>query len=272
MKFFITFHRSIFDKKIYNEVVSFQRREILIFFVNLIFFFTFITSIANTLHLFIGKNNIPSMIAEVFKGISIKDGKLYSSRENPYVPPSYALTPILNKIFGLPELLNHEAESLIVIDTSLLESTSLKIPTIVLSKEKITIFLKKNIAMDFFYNNLGVKNLIFSKEEINNFLKNNIMIIFLLYFFSVLFNYLAVISFCVWILAFSAFVFRIDRNKKIKDYLKIAIFAVSPVPVGATLFAIAGVKKDWMWHILILFSTIIMFRGVGEQKEFLEER
>ncbi|MCX7726387.1 MAG: DUF1189 family protein [Chitinispirillaceae bacterium] len=271
MNFFITLHRSVFDKKLYDEINSFRRREILFFFLNLLFFFTFITAIANTLHLFVGKDNISSMVAEVFNGISIRDGKLYSSAETPYVPPSYMIAPILNKIFGLPEILNDEAESLIVVDTALTELTHVKVPAIILSRDKISVFLQKKISIDFFYNNLGVKNLIFSKEEIHNLLKRNIVTIFLLYFFSVLVNYGAILSFCVWILAFSAFVFRINRRKKIKEYLKIAILAVSPVPIGATLFAIAGVKKDWMWHVLILVSTIIMFRAVGEQKEVSEE-
>ncbi len=254
----------MFEPRFYLEVPAMRPRKILNFLLLLVLFFSFLSSIAATWFLIGGKRNVAGLIATAFEGMEIRDGVLHPRSGQPYVPPPYLITPIMNQLLGLPAMFNHQADSLVVVDTSSTSGIPLRIPAILLKARNIVVVLAEETVMEFPYENvmLGTRDLVFTEERISAFLKKHAVTIFLGYFISAVVHEAALFFFSIFFLAFAAFIFRLDRSRTLKECVKTASFAISPIAIGNTLIAFSGVKVEWTWHILIFLSTIVMFRAI----------
>jgi hypothetical protein len=220
-------------------------------------------AIADTWYLMYGKRSLPTTLPAAFPGLEIRDGVLFP-HQSPYIPPSYLISPVLNQLIKLPVLLNHEADSLIVVDTAEIATIAIKIPMALLKSRKMVVHLNDKTTMEFPYelDLFGTRNIKFTSDELLKHLKQYIFGIFMGYFFSAVFHDSIVFLFSIFFLALAAFVFRMDRERLFKEYLKVAVFSISPLIVGGVLAAFSGVKFEWLWHVLIFLSVIVMFRAI----------
>lgn len=263
LKFFTFLHRSIFEPPFYREVLTMLRRTIVFYFISLIVFFSFCIAVANTFYILSKNDGVAACIADAFPGMKIRNGKLLPPMDTPYVPPAYLITPILNRLNGLPILLNPEADSMVVVDTASQLRLKVKVPVIVLTSDRVRV-LFQGTSMEFPYENImfGRKDLDFTRENLRKFLLKHTIGIFFGYLIPTIVHQGVLIFFCIFFLAFAAYIFRLERQRKFREYLRISSFAITPIALGSALVAAAGVKLSWAWHVLILLSTVVMFRAM----------
>jgi hypothetical protein len=63
-------------------------------------------------------------------------------------------------------------------------------------------------------------------------------------------------------IGFAAFIFKRGTVRRVRDSLKIAAYAITPFPLISIAGAAAGVRAQWLWHLSLFFSLILVFRGV----------
>ena len=264
------------EPRFYIEALAFPRRTIIRYFFKLLVFTALLSAGADTWYLLNGEQRISRMVAAAFPGMAIRDGILHPSMKTPYIPPSYLITPIFNQLLGLPAMFNQEADSLVVVDTAGRSKVPLKVPAIVLKARQAVVVLAGNTVMEFPYENIlfGTRDLEFTADQIDRFLKRHIGVIFSGYFVSTLMHHGVLFFFSIFFLALAAYIFRVDQKRTLKEYLKTASFAITPIAVGSALVSISGVKIEWILHILIFLATIVMFRAIvsisGRTKELRE--
>jgi hypothetical protein len=263
LKFFTFLHRSIFEPPFYREVLTMLRRTVVFYFLSLILFFSFCIAVANTFYILSKNDGVAAYIADAFPGMKIRNGKLLPPMDTPYVPPAYLITPILNRLNGLPVLLNPEADSMVVVDTAPQLRIKVRVPVIVLTSDRIRV-LFQGTSMEFPYENImfGKKDLDFTTENLRKFLMKHTLGIFFGYWIPTVVHQGVLIFFCIFFLAFAAYIFRLERQRKFREYVRISSFAITPIALGSALVAAAGVKLSWAWHVLVLLSTVVMFRAM----------
>ncbi|MBN1307496.1 MAG: hypothetical protein JXA18_06240, partial [Chitinispirillaceae bacterium] len=140
----------------------------------------------------------------------------------------------------------------------------LKVPAILLKAREVAVTLAAGTTMEFTYENIlfGTRDLDFTADQIERFLKRHIGTIFFGYLVSTLLHQGMLFFFSIFFLALAAYIFRVERKRTLKEYLKASSFAISPIAVGSALVAISGVKIEWIWHLLIVLSTVVMFRAI----------
>ena len=239
------------------------RRTVVLYFLSMLAFFSCCIAGANTLYLLGKENGAAVCIAKAFPGMAIRDGILHPPSDTPYIPPAYLITPILNRLNGLPVLLNPEADSMVVVDTAAQMRIDIKVPVILLTSDRVRV-LFQGASMEFPYENIlfGKKDLEFTVENLQRFLKMHAPGIFFGYLIPTVVHQGVLFFFCIFFLGFAAYIFRLERQRKFREFLRTSSFAITPIALGSALVAAAGVKLSWTWHILILLSTIVMFRAI----------
>jgi hypothetical protein len=254
----------MFEPHFYFEVLSKSRREIVYHFIKLLIVFSILISAARIFYLFDKEKGLPQTLSRAFPGMAIREGTLYPPSGKPYVPPAYLIVPVLNQLFALPAMLNDEADSLVIVDTSGRSVVSRKLPVVLLKAREMVVHLNPTTTMKFSYENImfGKKDLIFTPDQIALFLRKHLVGIFFGYFFSAVIHQGVLFFFSIFFLGIAAYIFRLERRWTFREYLKTSTFAISPVAVGSALIAFSGVKVGWSWHVLILLSTIVLFRAI----------
>jgi hypothetical protein len=159
---------------------------------------------------------------------------------------------------------NPNLDSIVIFDTTISGQYPLKVPVALLKKNVLYIVFGKKHAYPIPYSALffGEKNLKFNAQEISRFLNSHISAIFVNCFFTSFFRNLFVLIFSIVFLATAAFIFRVEKTLKFFFYIKVACFAVTPISIGTVIVALSGVRVAWTWQLLILISTIVMFRAL----------
>lgn len=223
-----------------------------------------VSSLADTWYLFFGKNSLPTTLSAAFPDLRIEGGTLNPPMGSPYAPPAYLLAPVFNQLLKLPTMLHEEADSLVVIDTATPPVVTVRIPMVLMQSKSVTFFFNEKTKMEFPYETLlsGTKDFIFTSEAIRHHLNRYFLGVFLGYMFSGVIHGFGMFLFSIFFLALAAFIFRVDRQRRFSEYLKVAVFAITPIVIGGVLVSLAGVKIQWIWHILIFLSTVVMFRAI----------
>jgi hypothetical protein len=73
----------------------------------------------------------------------------------------------------------------------------------------------------------------------------------------------------IMFLCFAACIFRMEKKKTFGRCFKMASFAVSPIFVGVNLMALSGTQFPLGWHLLLIISTVVLFRGVNAERKAL---
>jgi len=264
LKFFYILHCSIFEPHFYREALLLPRKSIVKYVLELIFVSAFISAVAQTWYLSHPKRGIADKVAAAFPGMVLRDGVLHPGVPTPYSPPPYLISSILNQLLGLPPLLNQDAESMVVVDTSQADVVPSRFPVVLLKARQVSVVLKPGSVMNFPYEHflVGTRDLEFTVEGINRFLRSHSGSILFSYLFSAAVYQGTLFLMCIFFLAFAAYIFRVERTRTLKEYLRLSSFAISPLAVGGALTAISGVKAGWVWEVLVFASTMVMFRAI----------
>ena len=245
------------------------RRTVVVYLLVLLVFFSFFIAASNVQHLVSKKDGVPKDLAEAFPGMVIRDGILHPPTDTPYVPPVYLMLSIFrkmagNQLFALPQVMNFEADSMVIVDTAKVARFRLKAPVMVLKSDRVAVVLDTIRKMDFPYDWLmnGEQNLDFTVEGVHSFLMRKVLNWFFGYFILAVFVQSGKFFASIFFLAFAAYIFRLERQRTLKDFLRISSFAISPIALGSALVAIANVNIIWTSHVMILLSTIVMFRAI----------
>lgn len=245
------------------------RRTVGVYLLVLLAFFSFFIAVSNVQHLVNKADGVPKDIAEAFPGMEIRDGKLYPPTDTPYVPPMYLILSIIrkmagNQLFALPEIMSIEADSMVVVDTAEVPRLRLKAPVMVLKADRIAMVIDAVRRMEFPYDWLmsGEQDLDFTVEGIHEFLMGKVLSWFFGYFIIAIFVQTGKFLASIFFLAFAAYIFRLERQRTLKDFLRISCFAISPIALGSALVAIANVNFIWTSHVMILLATVVMFRAI----------
>jgi len=257
-------HHSLVQPLYYRKIVTFSRKQVIRFFLFLLIASSLLSSISDTWYLLYGKNALPKTLAAAFPELEIQNGTLQPRMGSPYSPPAYLLSPIFNQLLKLPEMLHNEADSLVIIDTASPPVVAMRIPMVLMGLKTVTFFFNEKTKMEFPYEHIlsGATDFRFTEEDISRHMTRYIFGIFIGYLFSTLIHNCGMFLFSIFFLSVAAFIFRVDRQRLFRQYLKIAVYAVTPIVVGGVLVSFAGVKIQWVWHVLIFLSTIVMFRAI----------
>lgn len=256
-------HRSIFDPQFYREIRVVPRSSLITYFLQLLLFSALLTATAQTWYFIDLERGLPRKLAAAFSGMAIVDGRLHAPAQ-PYALPSYLVMPLFSQLMGVPEMANQDVDSLIVVDTATSFRIPKKVPVMLLTADRVVVVINENTKMEFPYAHLlfGERDLNFTVGHIRSFLQHHLISLLFYFFLATIFQQLLLFSFSLFFLAFAAYIFRVERQRVLKDYIKVAFFAVTPMAVGTSLVALSGVRTAWTWHILIFLSTIVMFRAI----------
>ena len=263
MNFLVQVHRSIFEPRFYSEVLEFRGLHVIGFIVRLILIASTLCGIANTFYVIDREKGIPPYVESTFKGMVIKDGVLNPNRATPYVPAAYLVGPLFDRMLNLPHVFDSIPDNFLVVDTGKTAWTLQQGAVFVMRSTHIEVHANAKSSINLPYKViLGGKDMDFTVDNVHSYLKSH--------FLGITFNNIiwngfvcsGLMLFSVFFLALAAFIFRVERGRRLGHYIRIACFASSPIAVGSVLVALAGVKLPWTWHVLIFFSTSVMFRAI----------
>lgn len=234
------------------------------FFLKLLLFASILSAAAQCYYFIYSDRGISLSIQNAFNGMEIKKGLLDPKVQTPVVPPTYVVLPALDQLFGFQNFFSSDKDSVIIIDTAKTRNYVMKIPAILMAREKVVFYFNKQTSFEIPYKALlfGSEDLSFTAAEIKRNLIKHKGAIFLSMFIAHIFQNTITLLFSIFFLAIAAFLFRMEKVSTFAKYLRAAIFSISPMAVGNVLIAISGVKIMWGWHILIFISTIVLFRGL----------
>jgi hypothetical protein len=157
----------------------------------------------------------------------------------------------------------NDLDSFVIIDTAKVINYKIKVPVILLSYDKI-LFYEIGSISEFSYKDFLFKseNLVFKTDEIHSFLMQHIPDICIRLIGTHLLWTSTTLLLSILFLSFASYIFRLDRRNTFGLFFKFACYAVTPLVIGKMVLAVAGVNFAWVWHLLIFFSTIVLFRGL----------
>ena len=266
--FFVKIHRSVVSPDFYISARLFPFGWVILFFGQLCLITTLVSGVAATLYSLNINKGLPAQVSQMLPGMAIKNGVLDPGRATPYIPEKPSVSAVFNTLSCMPGFFDSIASSFLVVDTSLLyKPVSTGYPSIVLALRQIVVHTDSTHAIAFSYAHSlpFAANIAFTPEGVHGFLVHNIIGVLLNFCIQVgLVNSFMFFVSCIF-LAFAAYIFRADKKYRFIEFLKTACFAITPVFIGINLIALSGVTLANAWGILIIISTILMFRGVRAQ-------
>jgi hypothetical protein len=262
--FFLALHRSIVDPQFYIEVLEYRRFQILLFLIQLLVLISVLGALAQCYYLIDSNRGIPAQIESAFNGMEIRNGILDPKAQTPIVPATYLVMPMLDQLSGFQNYFSSDNDSMVVIDTAQTRNYVVKVPAIVMAKEKVVFIFNKKNNFEIPYKTLlfGEESLRLRAVEVKQFLDKKWGILFFTMFVAGMFQNTVSLFFSIFFLAIAAFFFRLEKGNAFTKFLRAASFSISPMAIGSVLIAISGVKIIWGWHLLIFICTVVLFRGL----------
>jgi hypothetical protein len=264
VNFFLLVHRSIFDPTLYREIPQLGRRVIFFFVIKLILIASGISAIAHTCHVFSASKGAAVTIAEAFNGITIKDGRLMSNRPLPFEIPSQDLAVIYSRLINIPATLDTLQLPRVIVDTS--SNPPIRtIPSIILRSQDAAFYTAPGgpqVVPYYKKSWYGPANLQFTEPGIRKLLMRVIAWLFTV---NLVWDGLCCAGltlFCICMFTVAAYIFRTERSRQIAYYFGIAGFAITPIPVGMVIIALASVTIPGTWQFLVIMSVVVMFRAL----------
>ncbi|KMQ51692.1 hypothetical protein CHISP_1449 [Chitinispirillum alkaliphilum] len=246
------------------EVLSTSRAHVFAFLVKLFILSVLVSGIFKTYYIIDAERGISKPLAIMFSGMEIKEGVLIPNRPVPYVPPRNLVRIVYDRTVGLNFMGANFPDTFLVVDTENTSWEGNRKPSILMNKNSVVFMPYTESQIEFPYELImnGVENFSFEPEETRSLLTGKIRVLFFnQVILSGVFSLIMIIT-SVFFLGIAAFLFRLDKSRALRGYLKIACYACSPVVVGNIMMVASGVKIDWVWHVFIFISSIIMFRAM----------
>lgn len=264
MNVFVALHKSIFSGEFYKGVIGLTAGGIIKFLLLVCLGTALISGISHLYYVVGPSSNLDAEISQAFGGIELDSGLLRPHRPLPYIPDNAHVSKAFAQLFFIPQSSAFVPDSFVIIDTSASALRHVSSSTMfLLTGKRLVVNPGSKFSYDRPYNEItGKLHVTVSKESVRKLLVH-------------LAGFLAVF-YCIWagitnagvyflsilFLAFIAYIFRIERKRSLSEFVAMACFAASPVYIGTNIVAISGTTVSWTWHVFILISTFVMFRGV----------
>jgi hypothetical protein len=264
VNFFLQIHRSIFDLAFYREAPLLGRRKVSLFVIKLVLVATLVPAIAHTGYVFSTSRGAVAAIAASMKGIEIKDGLLKSDRPLPYEIPAREVNLIFSRFINIPATVDTLQTPRVIVDTSANQPVR-TVSSIVMRSSDVAVYSASGIPQYIPYCKkgwYGPVNLQFTEPGTARLLKKAVVWIFII---NLLWDGLcctALVLFCICMLSLAAYIFRIERDRTVGYYLSIGSFAITPIPIGMVIIALADANIPGSWRFLVIMSVVVMFRAL----------
>jgi Protein of unknown function (DUF1189) len=272
INFFLKIHRSVVSPDFYATAAGFSGKTVFIFVVQLCLLTAAINGAAYTYYALDVNKGLPARISQMLPGMSLKNGVLDPGRRTPYYPSKTSVSNVLNVVFCVPGLFDEVADSSIVVDTAAgrtLGNSSRE--KVLLASRFLEIQSKSSTPVKLAYAKWipGSEAIDFTKEGIKRFMVLDIAGVAFNFFLQSGAINTGVFCMSIMFLGFAACIFRIEKKKNIGRCFKMACFAVSPMFVGVNLIALSGTKFPMGWHLMLILSTVVLFRGINAERKAL---
>jgi hypothetical protein len=261
-------HRAIFDPLFSREVAGQSWGRVALFMVKLLVFASLIMGFSKAFYLAHSERGIAALVNALFGGMEIRDGRLLAGgREMPYAPPGDALAALMDRFVGQPNFFGRLPENFLVVDTrdppTAPPAGTEAAPAIILKESSVRF---EDVRVDMPYEALiGKKDLEFTASSVQEYLNSRrTLVIAHFTVMSLFFGFFSILM-SAFFLSVAAYIFSADRSPGYRYFLRIACYSVTPVMLGGALVSLTGVSADWMWHVFIVVSTIVMFRAMANR-------
>jgi hypothetical protein len=206
-------------------------------------------------------------VPALFPGMEIKGGRLDPKRVTPYYSDARS-TASLYAIFSVTDPVSEAVfpESTILVDTSASVDLSVKSGVkFIFTSESMVLSMSGMKPRHFSYASFfpGMTSIILDNKNITGLMKSYFSVFYVINLAQHIMSDAVSVAFAVIFLSFAAYIFNNEgRRRKYGDYLKMAFFAASPIPVLTILAAAASVRFEWIWQAGVMVSTIVMFRAL----------
>ncbi|MBD3315375.1 MAG: DUF1189 domain-containing protein [Chitinivibrionales bacterium] len=264
-KFFCLIHRSVVDPSLAEEVLTYRLRRVIGFVLALTLVAATAESVSHAFALANPRTGLPAVLPRLLPGMELRSGKLVAEQEMPWAANPFDVGDLLSLMTGLPYK-ETPPGSLLVVDTregatidagssvqvlltaqeALLNfgnNAIIPIPYMHLAPAGTSIAFKRDVLAGFFRNRIGMLAL-------------NLLLVHFLASASSLMTTLVFLSLAAYI-----FTTRVHRLPYL-GCLRLASFAVVPVILLKVAGAAAGVYPEWLWHVSIAGSTVVLFRAI----------
>lgn len=264
MSLFSDLHSSIFSARFYGSIAEKSAGEAVRFFILVCIGTAIISGAAHTYFSFDRKTGIAVQVSAMLNGMEFKNGSLDPHTVSPYIPGTMHLEKLLNTLFCMPRFFTELPDSFFIVDTSKSALSRRSPRTQILMGERC-LYVNPGTPVSFtvpYSLVMQGKDFVVTEESVRALLKKYLVVVASNFFAQTGFVNTLVFLLSIVFLTFAAYIFRLERARKFGNFLKIACFAASPVYVGTNFVALSGTTFFWTWHVLILISTFVMFRGV----------
>jgi hypothetical protein len=264
VSFFSDLHNSIFSARFYGSVSEKSAGEALRFIVVVCVLTAVVSGAAHTYYSFDRKTGMAAQAAAMLDGMEFKNGSLDPHVATPYLPGTDHLEKLLKTLFCVPRFFTSLPDSYFVVDTSE-AAVPRKNPRTQILMGRRNLYLNPGTSVRFvvpYSLLLRGSDLVVTEESVRTLLVKNIVVVASNFIMETGLVNTIVFLLSIVFLTFAAYIFRLERARKLGEFLKIACFAASPVYAGTNIVAFSGTTFPWTWHIMILFATFVMFRGV----------
>lgn len=264
LNFLLDLHRSVFDASFYKEIDERSKGKVLKYFLLLCLLTSVLAGGAKVYYFLDRDKGIVRPLTSLLKGMEIKDGKLDPKLQTPYIPPKHISLMFIERLIeNSSSIVNRVGDTLVVIDTTPKAAMSEKGPLMLFRHNDIVFWAGGGLDIKIPYKKiLGNEYLYIEENSVYKFLRQNFLPLFFIAFLNQYFEMMVIVFLSSLFLAVAAFMFRYEKNQPFGRFLKIALFASTPIAYGIMVIALSGAVVPWMWHLLIFLSTIVMFRGV----------
>jgi len=264
LSIFSDLHYSIISGRFYTTVLERSAGEILRFVALVCLLTALVSGAAHTYYSFDRKTGIAAQVAGLIGGMEFKDGSLDPHAVVPRFPAVESVEKLLNTLLGVPRFFSDLPDSIFIIDTAA-SALSRKSPRtqILLGKRSLYVNPGTPVSFTIPYSFVAKEGtLVVTEESVRSWLMGHITEVAINFIVETGLVNTLVFLLSIAFLTFAAYIFRLERERKFGEFLALACFAASPVYVGTNLVALSGTTFFWTWHVMILFATFVMFRGV----------
>lgn len=264
MQLFINIHRSITDPSFYLWVISQPKRKALGFLMQLLTISVLVISLLHTSRLRDKDSGLPAILPRMFPEMEISSYTMRSFRKTPYIVNTTYISNLMSVLYSKPVSYFDIPDTFIVVDTAYNVNESDISPYIVLNQDDIVFKLYNGELLHLPYSLFVKENHILrlTQEDVYQFIKKSIGVLFFFNFFAHFLELGSIIGVSILFLFIAAYIFKGRYIKNHGAVFKIVIYALSPLLVGNVLMAVANVFLSGTWHVLMILSSFLCFRGL----------
>lgn len=239
-------------------------RSAIFYFIRIALLAGLCAGVAHTGYALYSKNSLAKQLAQVLPNSEIKSGRLIPAMPVPALVNTERLSTALTMLFMIN---GFEAlpDSFVVVDTTgTIRVGDRSTVRLLLTADKLIVNPGTNYAMSIPYSRFIPlsETLTFNPQKLQNLLLRHR--VDLLFHFVVLGLMINFFSLCgtMFFLAVTGFILSMRSKISFGRYMVISLYSITPAAVGTIVVAVSGTHFYWMWQILLIVSTIVMYRAV----------